>query len=289
MLIRNIKPDLLKQLKEDKLFKDKLFNDIKKGSVFAALRNNRIDFYFKGGKLFSFNSNGLSTHIKYATTPEDAIGNYVTENKFSEKCGNSIKSFVSDYNKIKTNCELYSKGSEAAYVSYLYSKYSFANSATDIVVLDIEISLEADEDENRNQDRIDILLYSKSDRALKFVEAKLYTNKEIRSREDPEVLGQIERYNSQIKRKEVEICSAYKKYVGIMNDLFSLNIEKPVKVLPGAGLYIFDFDEDQRKGNLEKKIKPQLERKHIQFYSRGNPAKINIKTLWNATTKICKS
>jgi len=286
MLTRDIKPDLLKQLKEDKLFKDKLFNDIKKGSVFAALRNNRIDFYFKGGKLFSFNSNGLSTHIKYATTPEDDIGNYVTESKFSEKCGNSIKSFVSDYNKIKTNCELYSKGSEAACVSYLYNKYSFASSATDIVVLDIEISLEADEDESRNQDRIDILLYSKSDRALKFVEAKLYTNKEIRSQEDPEVVGQIERYNSQIKRKEVEICNAYKKYVEIMNDLFYLNIEKPVKVLPDVGLYIFDFDEDQRKGNLSKNIKPNLEKNHIKFYSLGNPTNIDAQTLWNATTKL---
>jgi hypothetical protein len=55
MLIRNIKPELIKQLRNDKLFQDKLFDDVKKGNVFAALRNNRIDFYFKGGKLVSFN------------------------------------------------------------------------------------------------------------------------------------------------------------------------------------------------------------------------------------------
>ena len=286
MFIRNIKPDLLKQLKDHELFKNKLFNDIKNGKVFAALRNNRIDFYFKGGKLFSFNKNGLLTHIKYATTPEDEIGSYVTESEFSEKCGNSIKSFVSDYNKIKTNCELYSKGSEAACVSYLYSKYSFFSSAADIVVLDIEISLKADEDKNRNQDRIDILLYSKPDRALKFVEAKLYTNKEIRSETDPEVVGQIERYNSQIERKEGEICNAYGKYVEIMNDLFSLKIERPMKILPGAGLYIFGFDEDQSKGNLTKNIRPNLEKNHIKYYLLGNPSNIDAKTLWNATTKL---
>lgn len=285
MFIRNIKSDLLKQLVNNGLFKNKLFDDIKKGKVFAALRKNRVDFYFKGGKLFSFGSNGLSTHIKYATTPEDKTGNYVTESKFSEKCGNSIKSFVSDYNKIKTNCELYSKGSEAACVSYLYSKYSFVSSAADIVVLDIEISLKADEDKNGNQDRIDILLYSKSDRALKFVEAKLYTNKEIRSETDPEVVGQIERYNSQIERKEGEICNAYGKYVEIMNDLFSLKIERPIKILPGAGLYIFGFDEDQSKGNLTKNIRPNLEKNHIRYYLLGNPSNIDGKTLWNATTK----
>jgi hypothetical protein len=181
---------------------------------------------------------------------------------------------------------LYSKGSEAYCVSYLYSKYSFASSASDIVVLDIEISLEADEDEDRNQDRIDILLYSKSDKALKFIEAKLYTNKEIRSKGKPEVIDQIGRYNDQIKRKESEIRDAYKGYVEIMKDLFSLNIEKPVKVLADAGLYIFDFDDDQKQGNLAKNIKPNLEKNRIKFYPLGNPANVNAQTLWNVTTKI---
>lgn len=286
MFIRDIKPELLDQLKNDKLFKEKLFEDVKKGHVFAALRNNRIDFYFKGGKLFSFNSDGLSTHIKYATTPEDDVGNYVTESKFSEKCGNSIKSFIADYNKIKTNCELYSKGSEAACVSCLNTKYSFASSASNIVVLDVEISLEADTDEDRNQDRIDILLYSKSDKALKFVEAKLYTNKEIRSKGKPEVIEQINRYNEQIRRKEADICNAYKKYIEVMNDLFLLRIEEPIKVLSGAGLYIFDFDDDQKQGNLTENIKPNLEKEHVRFYLLGNPANINAQTLWDATTKL---
>ncbi len=154
MFIRDIKPNLLKQLKENKVFKNKLLPDVKKGNVFAALRNNRIDFYFKGGKLFSFNNKGLSTHIKYATTPEDSIGNYVTENEFSQKCRNFAKDFDEDYHKIKNNCALYSKGSEAACVSYLYNKYSFVKSEN-IIVLDIEISLEADEDRSRTQDRID--------------------------------------------------------------------------------------------------------------------------------------
>ncbi len=279
---RNIKPELLKQLKDNKIFNDKLSPDVKSGNVFAALRNNEVDFYYKGGKLFSFNNKGLSTHVKYATTPEDNASNYVTENEFSQKCRNSIKDFNEDYDKIKNNCKLYSKGTEAACVSYLYKKYSFINISEDIIILDIEVSLKSEEDSDKNQDRIDILLYSNRERALKFIEAKLYTNKEIRSTTKPAVIKQVEGYGSQIKNKKNEILDAYKNYINVMNGLFSLNIKEPTDVLPGAGLYIFGFDDDQKKGNLCQ-IEEKLKENNIKYYSLGNPENIKIQALWKAT------
>ena len=96
MLKRDLNSELIKRLKDNEVFKNKLIPDIEKGNVFPAIRNNRIDFYFKGGKLFSFNKAGLSTHIKYATTPEDNVKNYVTEKEFSEKCNSFIKNFGKD-------------------------------------------------------------------------------------------------------------------------------------------------------------------------------------------------
>jgi hypothetical protein len=282
---RDIDQVLLNKLKSDTVFRCKLLEDIAKRNVFVALRNNRMDFYFRGGKLFSFGEKGLSTHIKYATTPEDNTKNYVTEADFSEICKGLTKSFKKDYDKIKDNCGLYSKGSEATGVSYLWEKGSFVNASEDIIVLDIEISLKSAEDIGRNQDRIDVLLYSNRGKALKFIEAKLYTNNEIRSKTEPAIISQIERYNNQIKTKESEILAEYKKYIKIMNELFSLEIEEPIKVLPGAGLYIFGFDDDQKNGNL-KNIEQKLDEKHIKYYSLGNPSNIKIKALWSAVTKL---
>ncbi len=285
MFTRNLGTDSMGQLKKEKLFNNQLLPDIERGSVFAAIRNDRVDFYFKGGKLFSYNKKeGFSSHIKYATTPEDDVKNYITEKEFPKTCGRFIKDFEKDYNKIKNNCELYSKGSEAACVAHLYNKYSFINSAINTVVLDIEISLESRE--GKNQDRIDILLYSKRNKLLQFVEAKLYTNKEIRSKNRPEVIGQIERYNTQIKNRENEILVAYRRYVEIINELFSLELEKPTGILQGVGLYIFGFDDDQKKGNLLRQIIPNLEKDRIRYYSLGNSASINIQTLWDAATKL---
>ena len=285
MFTRQLEIGLIKRLKGEDLFKNELVRDVRAGSVFAAIRNNRVDFYHKGGKLFSFSKTGFSTHIKYATTPADNTKYYITEQEFTTSCGSFIKSFVRDYNKIKVNCELYSKGSESAGVSYLYSKYSFMEKQADIVVLDIEVSLESNED--GGQDRIDVLLYSKNTRELKFVEAKLYTNKEIRSEGTPEVIGQIKRYDDQINSREGEILNAYKTYVEAINELFEIELMAPTKILPEAGLYIFEFDDDQRKGNLSNKVLPKLKGKGIKYYSLGNPVNINIQTLWNTTTKPC--
>ena len=285
MFIREVSEKNIASLQKSDLFRNKLSQDIKTGKVFPAIRKERIDFYYKGGKLFSFNNTGLLTQIKYATTPEDNIKNYITEEKFSKSCGRFIKDFEKDYDKIKNNCALYSKGSESACASYLYSKYSFVKAEAEVMVLDIEISLETAEDEDGSQDRIDILLYSRKARALKFVEAKLYTNKEIRSKTRPKVIEQIKRYNNQIQRKGKKICDEYKKYVGVMNKLFALEIEKPIKVLPEVGLYIFDFDDDQKNGNLSKKINPNLNSNCVKYYCLGNPANINAQTLWNVVTK----
>ena len=276
--------DFIEELKREKVFKGELLKDIRSGEVFPAIRNNRVDFYYKGGKLFSFGKKGLSTHIKYATTPEDNGKNYITEKEFSENRVALIKDFAIDYCKIKRNCELYFKGSESAGVSHLYSGYSFMKLRVDVVVLDVEISLESIED--RSQDRIDVLLYSRRHKTLKFVEAKLYANQEIRSNSKPRVIKQIERYNEQIRIKENEILDAYKDYLEIVKELFDVTLNEPVKVLPGVGLYIFDFDDDQKKGNLSARIIPNLNRYHIKHYTKGDFTNINAQTLWSKVTKI---
>lgn len=88
----------------------------------------------------------------------------------------------------------------------------------------------------------------------------------------------------QIKTKKNEILAGYKKYIEVINKLFSLNIKEPLKVLPEVGLYIFDFDNDQKSGHLQH-IQQKLDEKHIKHYSLGKPARIKIKALWSTVTK----
>jgi hypothetical protein len=279
MFIRDLTPPLIAGLRENRIFNNKLLPDIISGHVFPAIRKQRVDFYFKGGKLFSYSQSGLATHVKYATTPDENSKNYVTENDFVSKCMKLGKDFEADYEQIKSNCELYSKGTEAACVSCLYNRHSFMNPTADIMVLDIEISFESDEDD-REQDRIDVLLFSRKERALKFVEAKLYANKEIRSKTRPAVIDQIATYNRQIKKNDMQILQTYQKYVKILQKLFNVSIEEPEKIRPTTGLYIFDFDDDQKKGSL-RKITQQLQANNIRYYCKGNPKSVVLRALWD--------
>ncbi|MBU1864553.1 MAG: hypothetical protein KKH94_12910 [Candidatus Omnitrophica bacterium] len=270
-------------LKKELLFNDCLLPDINRGNVFPAIRNGYMCFYYEGQLLFRYDGE-FKTHIKFATTPGDATENYVSEKSFLGNGQALLKSFKEDYNKIKTNCKLYSKGSEAAGLSSLY-KYSFARSKENIVVLDIEISFES-QGESKNQDRVDVLLYNKKTKKLKFVEAKLYSNKEIRSKTTPRVVSQIKKYNRQIDSKQhADILPGYKKYICCMNDLFGIKIACPTGVLQRTGLYIFGFDAYQKKWDLDKKIVPQLKDNGITPYAIGNPRNVDITTLWNEVTK----
>jgi len=53
MFERNLDNVTIDGLRGKKLFTEKLCPDIEKGTVFPAIRVGRVDFYHKGGKLFS--------------------------------------------------------------------------------------------------------------------------------------------------------------------------------------------------------------------------------------------
>ena len=145
-----------------------------------AVRDNREDFYYQGGKLFGYDYNGFKTHVKYAAVINSDKSDYLTEGQL--KGYDLISDFEAGYKRIKENCKNYS-GVEASGVACVYSSNSYLLSK-DIVVLDLEVSFDAIED-NHKQDRIDILLFDKISKTLQFVEAKHYSNSEIWSQNTP--------------------------------------------------------------------------------------------------------
>ena len=274
---RKLEKTAIANLTSSSLWMSHLESDCKNQNIFLAVRNNSIGIYHKGGKLFSFEKNEFKTHIKYASVIDNSEIAYLTENELSKN--KLITDFKNNYSRIKENCGLYS-GIEALGVSEIYHKYSYL-SRNNIVVLDIEISFEALEKTNgEKQDRIDILLYDLNTRTLKFVEAKHYSNPEIWSNGTPKVIGQIKKYETQIKTNKTEIIAAYKNYMEAINSVFDLELPLPEKVEEKVALLIFGFDNDQKNGRLQKLILSNPVFKGFQVYCKQD--KINPSSLWSS-------
>jgi hypothetical protein len=277
MFLRTIDSELIQTLKNEPLFVKRLLNDINSGEVFPAIRKNVFDFYHKGGRLFTYDGKAFRTHIKYASVYRlDEAKDYVTQDDLNDpkKCD-----FIDDYVRIKENCALYS-GVEAAGVSQVY-KNSYAKVRSGACVLDIEISLRSDQ-EGRKQDRIDLLLLN--DGVLRFYEAKHFSNQAIWAKEgsDPEVVGQIRRYEKQIADKRLKIIEQYQNYVEVVNKLFGLKIEPPTDLISSVPILVFGFDRDQLNGPRFKTLfEANLEGK-VKYYPIGDIAGIKINNMWAA-------
>ncbi len=274
---RIISEKLIKKLQEEDLFKKKLLPDIKTGDVFPAIRNQRIDFYHKGGKLFEYNEKGgFKTHIKYAAVIKNKGKDYLTKSEL--KAYRLPLDFSTNYDRIKENCTNYA-GIENSGIANIYKEFTYFKKKTDIVVLDIEISFKS-LNEEKKQDRIDILLFNKNTKMLRFVEAKHYSNTYIRSKGVPKVVGQIEEYESQINDKHDDIIKEYGRYVEKINKLFYLDIPKPEGIYDKVTLLIFGFDNDQLTGKL-KEHKSKIENENINTYCKGSISKdFYLTSLW---------
>lgn len=276
MFKRSFNEELIKQLLKSDLYKHKISEDIKAGVIFPGIRAERIDFYHKGGKLFTFDKDGFKTHIKYASVYKSK-DDYISESRISSL--ERITSFVDGYARIKENCSLYA-GVESSGVSCIYGNYSYIASKSNIVVLDIEVSLES-LDADKNQDRIDVLFFDKNKKCLIFCEAKHYSNKEIWSQKEtkPEVVGQVQRYEKQIGIKGDCVLQEYGNYINAVNKLFSLDLSCPASINQHVVLMVFGFDKDQLSGRLRELFKANMPR-DLRYYAIGNVASLKIENVF---------
>jgi hypothetical protein len=262
---RTVDESLLEQLVASSLFQERLKHDLNPGEpagrrVFPAFRHQRVDFYYRGGKLLGFRKGQFSTHQKYYATILNPKSDYVSEQDLPTLRWPS--SFEEAYERMKENCRRYS-GDEAEGVAELYSRHSYLLGA-DIVVLDIEVQFEhGDEPEDdwpntrpndsAQQDRIDLLLYNTETRTLRFVEAKHSSNREIRAQEQPKVLEQLRRYRKVLSDKDARdrILEQYSHYVDYANRYFAEQIVRslpePEFLMEDVGLLVFGMDEPQKK------------------------------------------
>jgi len=306
-LIRNFTDRDIESLQSEELFTSCLQQDCREafrskggGDVFPAVRNGRMDFYHRGGRLFSYRASaGFSTHQKYASILPCGDGaHYVTEadlktlpriESFTQRLPGLPDDFV--YTRIKENCAKFA-GAESSSASRLYHRFSCTTETrnADIVVLDIEISFQGVEDANTEElqqsnlrDRVDLLLLNNRTRELRFVEAKSFTNGELRAKlgQLPKVCSQLKRYRKQLQSLEQRdhILEQYRKHVDVVNQLFGSGIPLPESIDPEPRLYIFDFDADQKAGRLAQNIE-RLRDEGFSVYAKGNPKDVNVQALW---------
>lgn len=239
-------------LKQHPLFTDHLLPDIEGGEVFPAIRKKKIDFYHVGRKLFSFDGKRFRSNIAYLVAYQNAPNGEVTEPAFKEL--KLCESFYEGYPQIKKNTKLYAEP-ESEQVARMWNSHSCFKKSNSgpIVVLDIELSLKA-LDEDRNQDRIDLVLLHLKERRIRFVEVKTFRNKELWPSPDGqiEVVGQIARYKKQIKQNPL-LVSDYCQYVRLLFKLFGVKLLEPQAIDVDVDLLVTEYT-----GTDEQKIKASL-------------------------------
>ncbi len=269
----------IQALTANSLFQEKLHPDILAGKVFCAIRGGYVDFYYRGGRLFHFQKE-FSTHKKYASVIQSQ-SDYISESDFDRNI-RLIRDFTEGYEQIKQNCSLYA-GEEAEGVSKVYHTNSFVKQEQEIIVLDIEASFRATE-EDRKQDRIDLLLFNQKTRRLRFYEAKHFCNSELWSTVGtrPEVVSQIQRYQTQIVREKDQIIGQYSNYVDRINELFGCDIPAPEAIDEYVPLLAFGFDRDQLQGRIKKLLIEDKSLDGVRYYFVGKISAVNITNMWDA-------
>lgn len=268
---RRLRPKDLSLLKRSSLFSRKLRGDKK---VFPAIRKDRVDFYYGGGKLFSYERTQFRTHIKYASVIRGAKGSYVTEAQL--RACTPVTRFEESYEDIKSNCSKLS-GQERHELSKLHAAHSLVREPrkSSIVVLDIEAAFSpASREEDDGLDMIDLVLLDTVSREIRFIEGKRLDDPRIKAKDNnPEVVRQIARYRERLagKADRRHLCEQYAKHIAAISDLYELkgNLPAPKSVNPEPGLFIFGF----RTAHLGKvkELKAKLRGVELHVYAAGTP------------------
>lgn len=286
---RGLEQELIDKLKAEPLFRNCLVPDIEKGSVFPAIRHNRIHFYYKGGRLFEYTKTGFRTHVKYASVLVGRDGGYIEEARLKDV--RPISSFEEGYEAIKGNCEKHA-GDEAKGVATIVSRLDpFHRLGEDpwIIPLDVEACFKkSNDDEDDIVKRIDIVFLEAESKKLRFCEAKSFGNKELWSRPGtkPRVTQQLENYSMEIDKRSDEIVEAYVAHVKALEALFGWVLPEPngIDRIP-LFLFVFNFDSNQRHGRLKELLLKDGSLKGYHSYQCGDLKKMELKNMWKNVKK----
>jgi hypothetical protein len=253
---------------------------IKDPDLFVAIRDKYINIYSQGCSIFKIShKNGQlvpETHYKYLVSPS-AKNPYVLwkgDHPALEDRVNEILIQTLDLDLLKRSSRRYAEAEKVGLQQILKSNKN---------VVDVEIALspesevEADSEDRAIEgkqaaDRIDFAAIQEKDGKprIVFFEAKRFANRELRSRKpEPPVVGQIRKYESFIQKHRSKMEASYRRVCENLIELglpgrYDTRVEEVaasperLTVDPQVRLVVFDFDKDQRTGNVWKGHREKL-------------------------------
>ncbi|MBW2149176.1 MAG: hypothetical protein JRI22_19390 [Deltaproteobacteria bacterium] len=276
--------------------------------LFVGIRDEYLNVYYKGNSilLLKFNNGVLSgrTHYKYLlnssfqnTIPMHADGTYdIDGNEFGNKY--SISRF--DCDLLKKSCQYYAGVEKSGIQEILKAnpniidvEIAFSQDTSPESELDIPIDFDpSTEQKKKGSPRIDFVALQKikDSWVLKFFEAKHFSNKELRAKEERNipVTKQIRRYEGQLSNPK-NVSGLQDSYMKVMENILNLEgfpepkkriarevIKNGQKIIvdPKPCLVVFGFDKDHNAKNSVwkahvKRIENSLSKKRV--LTKGDP------------------
>ncbi|MBX5195734.1 hypothetical protein HJB82_10410 [Rhizobium sp. NZLR10] len=241
--------------------------------LFFALRDERIDVYYRGRAIYSIEFSGGKvtprTHVKYLVLDDSDPYIRMLNGSF-------------DYKRLhlqgvyQENVSLRQMKAAARSFSGVESMGVYAAINRDPFVIDVEVAFNRssevtehdDLEAGRKQDRIDVVRLRKNGEAfdLVFWEAKHFSNSELFN---DKILSQLAAYERQLQSREGQLLTGFRNvcrfhfdlgglrkslgcagasdaHLETLQDLASGKI--PLNVIRQPSLFVFGFDNDQKEG-----------------------------------------
>jgi hypothetical protein len=290
---RTLSDELIEQLKQTKLFEEKLKPDIESGNVFPAIRGGLIEFYYKGNLLFKYSKNGFEANSKFLINTKSKQKYIKNDGETAIKSdGLIIENFYDGYDSIKQTINVYAKP-EATLTSGFYEQNSFfkKDSTAEAFLIDIEAAFspskedsdEFDDPSEENTNRIDTVFFDTVNNQIIFCEVKRFDDPRYKTSpktdKAPKVIKQLYGYNKQIAKKAKKITQAYNNVFEIYHKLLGTKVYKVEKIYPQTLLFVAGFTS-----LYEKSVKEAAQRIETQPDMKVFPSgSVTDKTL----SKIC--
>lgn len=263
-------------------------------SLIIGVRDDYLNVYWRGQSIFKVEMKQdrivATTHPKYLLNP--GLAGQVVLNGENGTFGlESVDALTKIYvpgetlPRLKKAASLFA-GVEKAGVQAIVS----ANSN----VVDVEIAFPA-EPGTRSVPRMDIATFDDADgtATLRFWEAKVLSNPELRVSGERNVVRQVETYRARLTQHAPEVIESYRiiarnllAFAYMSEDARSV-VPAVRKVAEGAPLMlsappdvrliVYGFDKDQRDGAWKKMLAENAEQlKGVEIIARGNPGDIRL-------------
>jgi len=262
--------------------------------LILGIRDNYMNVYWRGQSLFLIRPNGnVSTHPKYLLDP--ALKRAVNFNGMTFDV-QGHKALTGEYDG-KTTLEQMKKIANTYAGDEKRGVHVIIRSNKDVIDTEVTFNSEEDEDDERPTQRIDLAAFEDEGGKilLRFWEAKLYTNGELRAQgdEEPPVVGQVRGYRTLVQEHRGEIVDSYRKVAKNFIEIASWSppqrkvgtlfasvasgdfaIDEP----PMVGLVIFGYSSAQKGSKRWKVDMPKLERETLMPICRaGDPKNIKLR------------